>query len=179
MVSKKQIFEILAYLQADSGKEVRIEKVQVWHDQFSHLDFSTAQAAAKHLNVKGFKHWEPLTSDFREAVSFVSQKPSERITGDEAFNLAVGAVRRFGSYQEEAALKSLPKRIAHALQKFGFKDLCMAEEAKHGIYRAQFARIYDAASDRDDFDLGVKPQLTHTNDILKTIPAVQNLSGNI
>lgn len=173
MLSKLEMTKILGYLLADSGKEIRDEKVQVWFDQFGHLDPQIAWAAAKHLNVKGFKEWEPRTHEFRESVAFVQQKSSERISGDEAFHLALGAVRRYGSYQKEAALKSLPQSVAFALERFGYSELCLAEESKHGVHRAQFARIFDSAKDRKEFIQSVKPMIT--GDILKSIPAVQKL----
>ncbi len=154
------MLQILSYLQADSGREVRVEKVQVWHDQFGHLDPQVAWAAAKHLNAKGFREWEPRTHEFRESVTYVQQESGSRISGDEAFHLALTAVKRYGSYQKESALKSLPEAVAFALERFGYSELCMAEEAKHGVHRAQFARIFDSAKDRKDFNQSVKPELT-------------------
>lgn len=173
MLNISEMSKILAYLLADSGRPLRKEKVLVWVDQFHHLKFEIAWAAAKYLNAKGFKEWEPRTQEFREAVAYVQQKSSDRISGDEAFSIAVAAVKRFGSYQEDAAMKSLAPAVAYALKRFGYKELCMSEEALHGVHRAQFARIYDASKGRTDFESSVKPQLA--GDVLTAIPAVKKI----
>lgn len=170
MLNPKQMHEILSYLQADSGRAVRAEKVKVWHDQFQLLNYETAWSAAKYLNAKGFKEWEPRAQEFREAIGAVTE--TQNLSGDEAFNQAINAIARFGSYQESKALASLPLRTRIALQRFGYKELCMAEVALHGVHRAQFARIYDTVKDRESFERSA-PQIT--GDLLKQIPAIKKL----
>jgi hypothetical protein len=159
MISISEMSKIISYLLADSGRETRLEKVQVWFDQFHHLDHDVAWQAAKLLNVRGFREWEPRTSEFREAVAEVSRKPEDRISGDEAFGLAVEAIKRFGYYREKEALGSLPPRVAVALSRFGFKELCQSNERDASIHRAQFARVYDASSKRIEFSETTKPEL--------------------
>lgn len=165
MLNKLEISKLLGYLLADSGRPLRDEKVQVWHDQFKNIDHEIAWKAAKHLNAKGFKEWEPRTQEFRDAIGEVTE--TTKYSGDEAYNLAVQAVKNFGSYREQEALAKLPKRVAIALQRFGYKELCMADESMHGVHRAQFARIFDAVKTRDAFTRSA-PELT--GNILKSLP---------
>jgi hypothetical protein len=167
MLNPKQMHEILSYLQADSGRSVRAEKVKVWHDQFSNIDYETAWKAAKHLNIKGYKEWEPRAQDFRDSLAAVTE--TENISGDEAYQQALAAVARYGSYREKEALESLPLRTRIALQRFGYIELCMSDVSKNSVHRAQFARIYEAVKERESF------QRSSSADILKTIPAVKKL----
>jgi hypothetical protein len=173
MLSKGQISEILAYLLADAGRELRPEKLQVWHDQFSDLDYKTAWRAAKHLNAKGFKEWEPRTHEFRESLAMVTE--TTQLSGSEAFNLALQAVQRFGQYNEQGAIDSLPNRAALALQRYGYRELCLAPEAMQGVQRAQFAKIYDSIRAREDFSRTTKPELS--GQILQSLPGISKILG--
>ncbi len=69
----------------------------------------------------------------------------------EAWRLAMEAVRRFGSYRQDDALKwlcDIDAALAYAVRTFGFRDLCLFDLGDEATVRAQFRDIYKNAAGR-------------------------------
>jgi len=145
-MNKKQILGLLNYLYADlDNKKISNEKLMVWLDQFSDVPVELARKTAKYMYSTQKIYGVPKVSDFQLALDTVQAKLSGKATPAEAFGLVLKAVRRFGYYQQEKAIASLPRQIALTVKCIGWKEICTTTEI--GVLRAQFERAYSQLSE--------------------------------
>jgi hypothetical protein len=135
--------KIMAYLFADFDAEVKREKLAVWFDQFAHIDIQAGWVAAR-LLMSRKSYGIPRAQDFAAALRRVLG--GAQVSGQEAFDLAYKAAGRFGRYQKEAGLASLPERVRLAAERFGWEALCNCESPD--LERGQFARIFESLDQR-------------------------------
>lgn len=138
-MTKADLSKIMSYLFADFDAELRPEKLAVWWDQFQHIEARAGWAAARLLLARK-SYGLPKAQDFAAALQRV-MGGGERC-GCDAFELAYKAAGRFGRYQKEAGLASLPPLVAKAAALFGWEALCACESPD--LERGQFTRIYES-----------------------------------
>lgn len=153
-MTKAELVEIMSYLLADFEAELQPEKLAVWFDQFAHVDRRAGWAAAR-LLMSRKSYGLPKSQDFAAALRRVLG--GSQISGQEAFDMAYRAAGRFGRYQKEAGLKSLPNRIRLAAERFGWEALCACESPD--LERGQFARIFESLDERKREALTLPPAL--------------------
>jgi hypothetical protein len=71
----------------------------------------------------------------------------EQLTWGEAWEKALDAVRRYGSYNQQAALESLDPITRRCVENIGYRDLCMSENIM--VERAHFQKIFELYSQRE------------------------------
>lgn len=151
---QKQLAEIMAYLFADFDAELKPEKLAVWWDQFQHVEARAGWAAAR-LLMSRKSYGLPKAQDFAAALQRVLG--GSEVCGCDAFDQAYKAAGRFGRYQEEAGLASLPPLAAEAAKRFGWKALCACESPD--LERGQFTRIYESLDRRRREAATLPPEL--------------------
>jgi hypothetical protein len=81
----------------------------------------------------------------------------EELTWGEAWEKALNAVRRHGSYGKREALASLDPLTRRCVENIGYMDLCMSENIM--VERAHFQKIFEIYAKRQQMDRQISQPL--------------------
>ena len=93
-----------------------------------------------------------LTNKFPPTVAEIREIAANVVGGDpmtwgESWERALNAVRRYGSYNQAAALDSLDPLTRKCVDSIGYMQLCMSENIM--VERAHFQKIFDVFQRRE------------------------------
>lgn len=115
----------------------------LWFRQLQDVPYPVAEAVlAKWVATN---KWSPAISDIRDGMAEI-QNGGPADDWGEAWDQAMTAIRRFGSYDEEGALASLPPLTRETVRRLGYKSLCWSENQVAD--RANFRQVYEILSKR-------------------------------
>lgn len=115
----------------------------LWFRQLQDVPYPVAEAVlAKWVATN---KWSPSIADIRDGVAEI-QNGGPADDWGEAWDQAMTAIRRFGSYDEDGALASLPPLTREAVRRLGYKSLCWSENQVAD--RANFRQVYEILSKR-------------------------------
>lgn len=116
--------------------------IQLWYEEFKELPYEDVVAALRrHVNTS---RWCPTIAELKEAI--VVNTAGEKDWG-EAWDECCRAVRRFGMYQEEAALDSMSPLTRQIVKRLGYRDLCTSENQMQD--RANFRLIFEQVASNE------------------------------
>ena len=119
------------------------DSVKIWYQLLQDLDYKVANAAIqKYMLTQKFP---PTIADIREQATSVSI--GEKPLWSDGWEEVLMAIRRYGSYQESLALESMSDITRQAVQRLGFRNICMSENIMAD--RANFRMIYEQIVDRE------------------------------
>lgn len=117
--------------------------VFLWSKMLSDVDFEVAQAAVeKYLAESSFP---PTIADIRQRIADLTVFPEK--TSIEAWGDVKEAIRKYGSYREADAMKSLMGVTRKVVESIGFRTLCLSENEMAD--RAHFLKVYDTLAKRE------------------------------
>lgn len=115
----------------------------LWFRQLQDIPFPVAEAIlAKWVATN---KWSPSIADIRDSMAEI-QNGGPADDWGEAWDQAMNAIRRFGSYDEDGALASLPPLTRETVRRLGYKSLCWSENQVAD--RANFRQVYEILSKR-------------------------------
>lgn len=115
----------------------------LWFRQLQDVPYPVAEAVlAKWVATN---KWSPSIADIRDSMAEI-QNGGPADDWGEAWDQAMTAIRRFGSYDEEGALASLPPLTRETVRRLGYKSLCWSENQVAD--RANFRQVYEILSKR-------------------------------
>lgn len=115
----------------------------LWFRQLQDIPLPVAEAIlAKWVATN---KWSPSIADIRDSMAEI-QNGGPADDWGEAWDQAITAIRRFGSYDEEGALASLPPLTRETVRRLGYKSLCWSENQMAD--RANFRQVYEILSKR-------------------------------
>ena len=115
----------------------------LWFRQLQDIPFPVAEAIlAKWVATN---KWSPSIADIRDSMAEIQNGGPADDWGD-AWDQAMTAIRRFGSYDEDGALASLPPLTRETVRRIGYKSLCWSENQVAD--RANFRQVYEILSKR-------------------------------
>ena len=115
----------------------------LWFRQLQDIPFPVAEAIlAKWVATN---KWSPSIADIRDSMAEI-QNGGPADDWGEAWDQAMTAIRRFGSYDEDGALASLPPLTRETVRRLGYKSLCWSENLVAD--RANFRQVYEILSKR-------------------------------
>lgn len=115
----------------------------LWFRQLQDIPFPVAEAIlAKWVATN---KWSPSIADIRDSMAEI-QNGGPADDWGEAWDQAMTAIRRFGSYDEDGALASLPPLTRETVRRIGYKSLCWSENQVAD--RANFRQVYEILSKR-------------------------------
>jgi hypothetical protein len=112
--------------------------VDTWTLMLSDTSFEVAQVALQRLIATS--KFPPTIAEMRESISAV-RYPSMLDSG-EAWGEVTEAIRNYGYYRQEEAMASMCEPVRLAVQRMGWRELCMSENGMAD--RAHFLRIYES-----------------------------------
>lgn len=114
----------------------------IWFSLLQDLDYMVAQAAIqKYMLTNKFP---PTIADIREYATGISF--GEKPLWSDGWEEVLRAIRKFGSYRETEALESMSEVTRQAVQRLGFRNLCMSENPMTD--RANFRMVYEQITER-------------------------------
>lgn len=119
------------------------QAMELWFRQLQDIPFPVAEAIlAKWVATN---KWSPSIADIRDSMAEI-QNGGPADDWGEAWDQAMTAIRRFGSYDEDGALASLPPLTRETVRRLGYKSLCWSENQVAD--RANFRQVYEILSKR-------------------------------
>lgn len=117
---------------------------ETWSMMLEDVDFGLAQQALKrHASLSSFA---PSIAELRkEAVSAVD---GEKITGDEAWEIILGAVRKYGYARKQEGISQMPEAVQPMARRW-FDEICVTENDVLGVTRGQFLKAWAIHEDKE------------------------------
>lgn len=147
----KKIFLMLlvAYPKFDNFEGEKFDLAQVlWTKLLEDVPYKVVDLAVKKLILES--PFPPTIADVRKKISEITAPQGSEMEAAEAWGEVVAAIRKYGSYDPEAALASMSPRTAKVVKMIGFRDICMSETI--GVERGQFLKMYDQIASRERQD---------------------------
>lgn len=119
------------------------QAMELWFRELADIPFPVAEAVLRKWVATN--KWSPSIAEIREMTA--SMVYGEQMTWGEAWEKALDAVRRYGSYNKEKALDSLDPLTRKCVENIGFLELCRSENIM--VERAHFQRIYEVYAKRE------------------------------
>lgn len=131
----------------EEGKEE--DTVLLWESMLGDMPYEIGQAAVKaHMSRSPFP---PTIADIREAARSLTEN---YLSAMESWQMVVDAIRRFGYYNEDKAMASLPPDVADMVRRFSWRELCLSEQPD--VLRGQWRMAWEAKI-KNDRAFGVLP----------------------
>lgn len=136
------------------------ESVILWFEELKDLDATATKTALR--KWVSINKWSPSIADIREAVSgIINPKIKD---WSEAYEDARMAVRRFGSYNPQAAFATLDELTRKTVKRIGYYEMCMGENK--AADRANFRMIYETLAKRESEDRQMNADVKNTIEML-------------
>lgn len=119
------------------------QAMELWYRQLQDIPYPVAEAVLQKWVATN--RWSPSIADIRESAAEIQTGgPIEDwATG---WNQVVSAIRKFGTYQEQAAMEWLPPLARETVQRLGYKQLCLSDNLVAD--RANFRQVYEILARR-------------------------------
>ena len=120
------------------------EKIMLWQEMMSDLDYELANIAIKkHIAEEVY---QPTIASIRKSVASI-KSPQNQITADDAWGEIKRAIKRFGYYQEENAFDSMSPITRKIAKNMNWKEICLSENQMAD--RAHFMKMFEVRKDRE------------------------------
>lgn len=114
----------------------------MWYALIGDMSYEVCSVAIKKYMLTN--KFPPTVADIREiAANVVNGDP---LTWGESWEMALNAVRKYGSYNKQAALDSLDSITRKCVESIGYMELCMSENIM--VERAHYQKIFDVFAKR-------------------------------
>lgn len=135
--------------------------MELWYRELEDIPYKVAEAALRKWVATN--KWSPSIAEIREITTTIQY--GEQLTWGEAWERALNAVRRYGSYNRQAALDSLDPLTRRCVENIGYLDLCMSENIM--VERAHFQKIFEVYSKRAETDKRLPLSLVKTLELAR------------
>lgn len=119
------------------------EAMEIWYQHLCDIPFPVAEAAL-HKWTQTNK-WSPSIAELREVAATVSN--GEIADWGEGWEKVLKAIRTHGMYNISGALASLDPMTRQAVERVGFREICMSENIS--VERANFRMVYENLAERE------------------------------
>jgi len=124
----------------DSREETKFF-TETWYSFLQDYDYQLVRTAVKKLIVNK-PTWPPAVGELVHEIESLITPAKDKISGGEAWQLALEAVRKYGYYQAGQAMDSLPQMVQKAVQCYGGFDAVCHSEIHSSFARQNFIKIY-------------------------------------
>ena len=127
------------------NKEELRKTAETWAMMLEDIDFSLARAALRrHSNSSQFA---PSIAEIRRNA-VLELNPGKEITGDEAWEIVLSGVRKYGYGRKQEAIAQMPEAVQPMAQRW-FDEIGMTESDVLGVTRGQFIKSWDIHAQRE------------------------------
>lgn len=157
-MDKKEFALFAAALKTYYPKESLLpnsQAMELWYRQLQDIPYSVAELALNKWVATS--KWSPTIADLREsAVSVVN---GEKPDWSEGWEQTIKAIKKYGSYNQAAALESLPPITRQTVERLGYMELCRSENTTPD--RANFRTIFQEIAERKQKEAVLPMTLTN------------------
>jgi hypothetical protein len=119
------------------------DSVKIWYQLLQDLEYKVVSAAIQKYALTNKKY--PTVADIRECATSVSI--GDKPLWSDGWEEVIMAIRRYGMYQEGLALEHMSEITRQAVQRLGFRNLCLSENVMAD--RANFRTIFEQIAERE------------------------------
>lgn len=119
------------------------QAMELWFREIQDIPFDVAEMALRKWVATN--KWSPSIADIREMTAGIVN--GDPMTWGESWEKALNAVKRFGSYNQAAAMDSLDPLTRKCVENIGYLELCRSENIM--VERAHFQKIFDVYAKRE------------------------------
>lgn len=129
------------------------QAMELWYMQLQDIPYPVAEAGLNKWVATN--KWSPSIADLREITSGISR--GEMPSWGDAWDEVMKAIRKYGMYEVDEAMKSLSPLARKATERIGFRNICMSENVTTD--RANFRMIYETLAEREKTDAQIPQNL--------------------
>ena len=145
-MDKKEFALFAAALKTYYPKESLLpnsQAMELWFRQLQDIPYSVAELALNKWVAPS--KWSPTIADLREAAACVVN--GEKPDWSEGWDMAVRMIKKYGSYNQAAAMNEMDKMTAETVKRLGYQELCRSTNIMAD--RANFRMIFEQLAERD------------------------------
>lgn len=117
--------------------------MELWFRELQDIPFQVAEAALR--KWVSINKWSPSIAELREVAATVSH--GEIADWGEGWEKVLLAIRKYGMYNIGPALASLDPMTRTAVERVGFREICLSENIS--VERANFRMVYESLAERE------------------------------
>ena len=156
-MNRENFIKGLKYLGTAYNKEFTEEQATVWYDFFKDEDFDNFRAAVKRIIPK--KQFMPSIAELKQEIALF-KNPTLQLKPDEEWENVRMAIRRYGFYRGDEAMKSLNPTTASVVRMLGgWENVC---QSTNGDWlRKNFVELFNTKTETyEEVALLGEPQMT-------------------
>lgn len=156
-MNKEDFLQCMKLLGTAYNKEFDEEQVEVWYSMLHEYKVEELTKAIKEL-IKTETHLPTI-------AHITKQIAKTKVVGlpnaEDEWQEVLGAVRRYGSYREEEALKSLKPYTSRIASLVGYYRICTSTPEQQTWNRKEFIEEYNSLKDKvmENLQIGVSEKL--------------------
>lgn len=116
--------------------------MELWYRELQDLPFDVAEAAIR--KWANTNKWSPTIAELRETAATISY--GEIPGWGDGWEKVLKAIRTHGMYNISGALASLDPLTRQAVERVGFREICLSENI--AVERANFRMVYESLAER-------------------------------
>ena len=120
--------------------------MELWYRELADIPAQVAEMSLRKWVATN--KWSPSIADIRETAATITN--GEPLTWGESWELALQAVRKFGSYRPGEAMASLDPLTRRCVKNIGYMQLCMSENI--ATDRANYRMIFETMAQREQME---------------------------
>lgn len=145
-MTKEDFAKGMAFLSGVYSKSLTPEQLAIWYTFFEGNTLEEFQKAIRKLAVTS--KFFPAIAELKEAMA---EDAVGMLTADQAWDGVLYAVRKYGAWQADEAMKSLPPAVQLTVNHLGgFQRICMSEDLEWT--RKDFMKAYDVNKNREELN---------------------------
>jgi len=109
----------------------------LWMKMLEDIPYEVAENAL--MKVMATNRFFPTVAEIREAAALITTP--ELLTHAEAWSEVLKAVRKYGTYDYEKGMASLPDVVRQVVRMIGWREICLSEQPD--VIRGQFRMAYE------------------------------------
>lgn len=140
------------------------DSIKIWYNLLQDIPYNVASAAIqKYMMTEKFP---PTVADIRDMVANV--KMGDKPLWSDGWEEVLIAIRKYGSYRENEAMESMSELTRMAVQRLGFRNICMSENIMTD--RANFRMIFEQLAERNHTQMKIP---------MKLATMIEQIRGNL
>ena len=155
-MNKKEFLEGMTFLGIAYNKEFNQQEIEVWYEMLGKYSSEEFRNAIKNI-VKTETRFPSIATITKEIAS---QKTKEIPEAEEEWQCVLDAVKRYGTWNETEAMKSLKPYTAKITKYVGFNRICQSTPEEQVWNKKEFIAEYNALKDKITEDLQLEYKTT-------------------
>ena len=116
--------------------------IETWYSFLKDYNYNLVKIGVKKIIINKAT-WPPTVGELVKEIEKLKMNESDKLTGAEAWAIALEAVRKYGFYDMAQAMKDMPSLVKKSVECFGGYDALCHSKVQDSYSRQNFIRIYE------------------------------------